>query len=214
MNFNLSGSFTNTFRQDLDWDGGHDRKGWYDDVGYFMETLRDMIYGSIQFESVASVFSRFKIIDGDIRVSLVVSDPKFDKIGDYSSLETYFDIDTGIIFDDEVQKRAYKFDFFEDSRYISLPHDLLWCSSRVKTGSVQYKFKTGYTSFPICFGNRYRLIIPLKFTFREPSDLDFTKAEITGSFQMSWVVQWNFSCIGDMPSVVSRGVRSCMLKSN
>lgn len=214
MNFVLSGSYTNTFRQTVDWDGGFSNNTWYDSVGYFMETLRDMVYGSSQFDAIASAFSRFKIVDGEINVSLVVSDPQFSKIGDYSLLQTYFDLSAGMIFDDEVQKRRHSFDFFEDSRYLGFSHDLLWCSSKVKTSSVKYKFKTGYTSIPVCFGNRYRLVLPMKFAFHEPPDTDFTRNDLLGSYQMSWVVQWQFQCLGDRPSVAARGVRSCMLKSN
>lgn len=214
MNFTLSGSYNNTFRQEVDWSSGHASGTWHDDVGYFMQSLRDMVYGSVQFDAIAAAFSRFKIVDGEIDVSLVVSDPQFPNIGDYSLLETYFDLNTGMIFDEEVQKRYYSFDFFQDSRFLALPRDLLWCSSRVRTGSVKYKFKTGYTSIPICFGNRYRFIIPMKFAFREPPDTDFVRKDLLGSYQMAWVVRWQFQCIGDQPSVVARGVRSCMLKSN
>lgn len=214
MNFILSGSYTNAFRQSLDWDGGHVENAWYDDVGYFMETLRDLVYASTQFDAIASVFSRFKIVDGEISVSLVVSDPQFPKIGDYSNLETYFTLDAGMLFDQDIWKRPNRFDFFEDRRYQSFAKDLLWCSSKVKTSSVTYKFTTGYTSMPICFGNRYRLVLPMKFSFHQPPDTDFTRSDLLGSYQMSWVVQWQFNCLGDMPSVVARGVRSCMLKSN
>ena len=92
MNFILSGSYTNAFRQSLDWSSGHSAGVWRDDIGYFMETLRDLVYASTQFDAIASVFTKFKIVDGEISVSLVVSDPQFSKIGDYSNLETYFSL--------------------------------------------------------------------------------------------------------------------------
>ena len=53
MNFILSGSYTNAFRQSLDWTDGHLGNVWYDDVGYFMETLRDLVYSSTQFDAIA-----------------------------------------------------------------------------------------------------------------------------------------------------------------
>lgn len=39
MNFILSGSYTNAFRQSLDWSSGHSGGVWRDDIGYFMQTL-------------------------------------------------------------------------------------------------------------------------------------------------------------------------------
>ena len=165
-------------------------------------------------KGINSVFTKFKIVDGEISVSLVVSDPQFSKIGDYSNLETYFSLDAGMLFDDDIWKRPNQFDFFEDRRYQPFAKDLLWCSSKVKTSAVTYKFSTGYTSMPICFGNRYRIVLPMKFSFHDPEDTDFTRQDLLGSYQMSWVVRWQFNCLGDVPSVVARGVRSCMLKSN
>lgn len=207
MHFTLSGSSNTNIKGSFVPGSGTEVSA---DYGVYVQTLHDLISNSVGINSYSRNFSRLKITNGSIRITLSI---EYGLSTDFERFwGSYFTLCSGVMYGRSVPPSLNSYGVYDqadwkfDHRYISYDKQ----GNQIPyVSTIVIPVKTGWTTFSKLFGNKYQFLLGLGLVAVLGKITSYEALEHRPIFHFT--TSWNFNCVGEGPPSGAMSYLPCMI---